>query len=80
VLRILVPGEPDENFSAKVPRSMDGEGLKIVKAYTDAGYFGEANCVTITDGERTAIYVPLRIVERLEEDDDQQGMGPGSFR
>jgi hypothetical protein len=75
VLRVLVPGERDENFSANVPRSMDGRGLKIVKAYTDAGHRGEANCVIITDGKRTAIYVPLRIVELPEEEGDQQGMG-----
>jgi hypothetical protein len=59
-LRILMPGnDKDENFRAGLPRSMEGEGLRIVPAYTEAGYFGEANVVTITDGERTALYVPL---------------------
>lgn len=43
-----------------VPRcvEMDGTTLRIVPAYTEAGYFQEANCVTITDGERTCVYVP----------------------
>lgn len=37
---------------------LDGSSLRIVSAYTEAGYFCEVNCVTITDGERTAVYVP----------------------
>ena len=45
-----------------IPRceAMDGTGLTIVHAYTEAGYFQEANAVTLTDGTRTAIYVPIR--------------------
>lgn len=47
----------------ELPRceKLDGSTLRIVPAYTEAGQFCEANCVTITDGERTAIYVPLRV-------------------
>jgi len=41
---------------------MDGSTLKIVPAYTEAGWYTEANCITVTDGERTAIYVPLASV------------------
>jgi hypothetical protein len=52
--------EPDP---AQIPRSMEGEGLSIVPSYTEAGYFGEANVVTITDGTRTALYVPYKIVK-----------------
>jgi hypothetical protein len=46
----------------EVPRceKLDGSTLSIVPAYTEAGMFMQANCVTITDGERTAVYVPLR--------------------
>jgi hypothetical protein len=51
-------------FQFRLPRcdKMDGSALRIVPSYTEAGMFCEANCVTITDGERTALYVPLRIV------------------
>jgi hypothetical protein len=46
---------------ASLPRcpALDGSGLRIVPAYTEAGQFCEANCVTVTDGERTAVYVPV---------------------
>lgn len=47
---------------SKLPRSMEGEGLSIVPGYTEAGYFMEANVVRITDGERTALYVPYKTV------------------
>jgi hypothetical protein len=49
-----------------IPRreNMDGSSLRIVSDYTEAGWFGETNCITVTDGERTAIYVPLRPVSR----------------
>jgi len=45
-----------------VPRcsEMDGSTLKIVPNFTEAGWHMEANCITVTDGERTAIYVPYR--------------------
>jgi hypothetical protein len=56
-LRIPLPGDRDEDFRSNLPRSMDGGRLSIMPAYTGAGYFGEANAVT--DGERTALYVPL---------------------
>jgi hypothetical protein len=56
VLRIEVPGDRSEDFQARLPRSMEGEGLSVVPSYTEAGYFGEANVVTVTDGERTALY------------------------
>ena len=51
-----------------IPRcaSLDGTGLKIVPAYTEAGRFTEANCVTITDGERTAEYVPAVVLTNAE--------------
>lgn len=51
---------------SKIPRCerMDGSTLSIVPAYTEAGKFKEANCVTITDGERSAVYVPLRAADR----------------
>ena len=55
---------------------MEGEGLTIVPRYTEAGYFGEANCVTITDGKRTAVYVPLRVLSpdaSRDQDDKLSG-------
>ena len=44
----------------QIPRcpKLDGSTLRIVPAYTEAGEFGEANCITIADGERTVVYVP----------------------
>lgn len=43
---------------------LDGSSLSILPAYTEAGMFCEANCLTVTDGERTAVYVPLRLPEK----------------
>ena len=68
VLRIHVQYEHDEEFQASLPRSEDGMGggLSIVHNNTECGCFSEANWVTITDGERTAVYVPLSPVVRFE--------------
>lgn len=51
-----------------IPRcpEMDGSTLKIVPNFTEAGWYMEANCITVTDGERTAIYVPYRKVDEAE--------------
>jgi hypothetical protein len=43
---------------------LEGEPLdlskaEIVPAYVEAGWFTEANCVTLTDGEYTAVFVPV---------------------
>jgi hypothetical protein len=46
--------------------ALDGSTLRIVPAYTEAGQFCEANCVTVTDGERTAVYVPA-VASRCRE-------------
>lgn len=48
----------------RLPRceAMDGSTLRVVPAYTEAGYFQEANAVTLTDGERTAVYVPHHVI------------------
>jgi hypothetical protein len=57
--------EPVQEIDAEhIPRcpEMDGSTLRIVPDYTEAGWFCEANVITVTDGERTAIYVPLRAV------------------
>jgi len=55
--------QPPKLDPSEIPRSMEGEGLTIVPGYTEAGYFGEANVVKITDGTRTALYVPYRVVK-----------------
>lgn len=39
-------------------QKLDGSTLAIVPSYTEAGSNCEANCITVTDGERTAVYVP----------------------
>lgn len=59
------PAADDEEFQSKLPRcdKLDGSTLHIVPDYTEGGWFCEANCVTISDGERTAVYIPLKIVE-----------------
>lgn len=36
-----------------------GPDLRIVPRYVEAGRFREAHAVTITDGELTAVYVPV---------------------
>lgn len=45
---------------------LDGSSLRILHRYTEAGQFCEANCVYVTDGERTAVYVPYRVVGKEE--------------
>jgi hypothetical protein len=46
----------------------EGEGpslrgdLQIVNGYTEAGWFMEANCLTIRDCNETAVYIPSHIV------------------
>lgn len=48
---------------------LDGSTLKIVPSYTEAGYFTEANCVTIEDEEgRRAIYVPYKTVSKYRQE------------
>ena len=43
--------------------NLDGSSLKIVPSYTEAGYFTEANCITIADEEgRKALYVTYKII------------------
>jgi hypothetical protein len=57
----------------------EGPGLRgepqIVNGYTEAGWFMEANCPTIRDGNETAIYIPARIVS--VEDNSPQRLAPG---
>lgn len=48
---------------------MDGSTLKIVPAYTEAGYYQEANCITVTDGERVAVYVPYKVIPTVKVED-----------
>lgn len=47
----------------QIPRceELDGSTLRILPAYTEAGQFCEARCIMVTDGERTAVYVPLKV-------------------
>jgi hypothetical protein len=35
---------------------------EIIDGYTEAGWFCDANCVTIRDGRRESIYAPVRIL------------------
>jgi len=39
-------------------RALDMAAARIKPAYIEAGQFCEANCVTLTDGNRDAIFVP----------------------
>lgn len=51
---------------------MDGSSLRILPRYTESGYFCEANVVWITDGTRTAVYVPLVKSEQCDGVDERQ--------
>lgn len=51
-----------------IPRSEDGSNLRIVPHYTEAGLFNEANFIVVTDGTRTAVYVPLEKWEPIQGD------------
>ena len=54
---------------SKLPRcrAMDGTTLqlRIVPSYIEAGAYQEANCVTLTDGERAAVYVPYALSDEV---------------
>jgi hypothetical protein len=52
-----------------VPRcgNLDGSSLSIVVGNIEAGRFCEAHAVTITDGTRSAVYVPLETLLRERE-------------
>jgi hypothetical protein len=54
-----------EFFAYHLPRSMMGEGLSIVRV-AKGHNSGKAEYVTITDGERSAIYVPVAEKDLLE--------------
>ncbi len=56
---------------ANLPRCSkhDGTTLKIVPAFTEPGAFEEVNAVTITDGERTAVYVPANVARPSSDND-----------
>jgi hypothetical protein len=56
-----------------IPRCpmLDGSTLRIVPADTEAGRFREANCITVTDGERTAVYVAYKAIEPSKKTDAQ---------
>jgi hypothetical protein len=70
--------EHNEEFQSNLPRCtrMDGSGLRIVPSYTEGGWFSEANCVTISDGERTALYVPAKIGGQASSPDESKSGGP----
>ena len=57
----MQPDQPARPEPHEIPRcpNLDGTSLYIVPAYTEAGMYCEANCITVTDGERTVVYVPL---------------------
>jgi hypothetical protein len=57
------------DWASVLPRCdrLDGSSLRIVPAYTEAGRYGEANCITVTDGERTAVYVQQHAEESAME-------------
>jgi hypothetical protein len=57
------PEQPARPEPHEIPRcaNLDGTSLYIVPAYTEAGMYCEANCITVTDGERTVVYVPVAV-------------------
>lgn len=48
---------PDQDALPRCEQ-LDGSTLRIEPGNIEAGRFCEANCVRITDGERSAVYVP----------------------
>jgi hypothetical protein len=56
------PEVPDVISQEDLPRcqKLNGSSLSVVPGNIEPGAFCEANCVTITDGAREAVYVPLR--------------------
>jgi len=60
-----------ERAAAYVPlegEPLKGSFVKIVPKYVEAGWFSEANCVLLTDGEREVLYVPEEPLDDPEED------------
>jgi len=62
-----------ERAAAYVPLEGDplkGTSVKVVPKYVEAGWFSEANCVLLTDGEREVLYIP----EPPADDSDEEGV------
>ena len=59
------PPPPTPDPGETLPRcdKLDGSSLSVVVGNIEAGYFCEAQAVTITDGTRSAVYVPLEHLE-----------------
>jgi hypothetical protein len=45
--------------------ALQNDPVEILPEYTEAGAYCQANCVTLTDGKDTAIFVPVEPVERF---------------
>ncbi len=59
-LVIVTDGERSAPYTPLQGEPLEGSDLKIVPRYVEAGAFTEANCVSLTDGRRIAVYVPVR--------------------
>jgi hypothetical protein len=61
---MITDGERNAVYKPMDGQLLESESLRIFPAYVEAGYFSEANCVTLIDIEgRKAVYVPVRITE-----------------
>jgi hypothetical protein len=55
----ITDGERTADYTSYPEEPLEGK-LRIVPAYVEAGWFTEANAVTLTNGARTVVYVPAR--------------------
>ena len=59
---------PPQSIAAhrRYKSALQHDPTEIVPAYTEAGAYCEANCVTLTDGRDTAIFVPVESISRFK--------------
>ncbi|WEX10262.1 hypothetical protein [Chelativorans sp. AA-79] len=57
---VITDGERSAHYVPHQAEALKGTKLRIVPKYVEAGWFSEANVVTLTDGAREALYVPAR--------------------
>ena len=56
---VISDGERSASYGFYKGERLEGRDLRIVRSYTEAGWFMQAEIVKLTDGERTGFYVPL---------------------
>ena len=59
---VISDGERAAAYVFSHGNQLDMANLRILPRYIEAGWFGEAQVVTLTDGKGRAVFVPVRPV------------------